>query len=231
MDFNRLYFINRLVKEKKFKSYLEIGVFLGKVFFYVSASKKIAVDPEFRFGAYRKFKRIFKKINNLWARFYAKTSDDFFAQDAPRIFSNQQLDICLVDGMHEYGFALRDVENSLRYLQKNGVIIMHDCNPQTAQAAIRFEDWKANNFQGTWNGDVWKSIMHLRSTRNDINVFVLDCDEGLGIVTFGKPENKLNFTEAEIRSFGYEDLAQNRKEWLNLKPAPYFFEYFNIEQV
>ena len=55
------------------------------------------------------------------------------------------------------------------------------------------------------------------------------CDEGLGVVTFGTPENKLNFTPEQIKSFGYEDFAKNRKEWLNLKPANYFFEYFNIK--
>ena len=228
MEYNRLYFLNRLVKEKKFRSYLEIGVFLGKIFFHISAKKKIAVDPYFRFGLYRKFKRIFRNITNLSARFYEKTSDAFFAEDAPVLYRDTKLDICLVDGMHEYQFALRDVENTLCYLQEHGVIIMHDCNPLTAHAAISFEGWKANNFQGVWNGDVWKTIVHLRSTRDDINVFVLDCDEGLGVVSFGKPENKLNFTPQQIDSFTYEQFSQNRKEWLNLKPASYFFEYFGI---
>lgn len=229
MEFHRLNFINQLVKEKKFSSYLEIGVFLGKVFFNVSAKKKIAVDPHFRFGLYRKFKRIFKNITNLNAKFYEKTSDAFFAENAPKLYSHSKIDISLVDGMHEYDFALRDVENTLRYLQNGGVIIMHDCNPQMPQHAASFADWKANNFQGIWNGDVWKTIVHLRSLRDDINVFVLDCDEGLGVVTFGKPENKLDFNREQIRSFTYEQLAANRKEWLNLKPPSYFFEYFNIE--
>ncbi|MFL5810006.1 MAG: class I SAM-dependent methyltransferase [Flavisolibacter sp.] len=230
MEYNRLYFINRLVKEKKFRSYLEIGVFLGKIFFNISAKKKIAVDPYFRFGFYRKFKRIFKNITNLNAKFFEKTSDAFFAEDAANLFADTKLDICLVDGMHEYQFALRDVENSLRYLQKQGVIIMHDCNPQTATAAISFEEWKSNKFQGVWNGDVWKTIVHLRSSREDVNVFVLDCDEGLGVVTFGKPENKLNFTPHQIDAFSYAEFSENRKEWLNLKPASYFFEYFGMKE-
>ncbi|MFL5741866.1 MAG: class I SAM-dependent methyltransferase [Flavisolibacter sp.] len=230
MEFNRLYFIERLIKEKRFRSYLEIGVFLGKVFFNVSAQKKIAVDPEFRFGLYRKAKRVFKKINNLWAKFYEKTSDDFFAKDAPRIYSNKDLDLCLVDGMHEYQFALRDVENALKFLQSHGVIIMHDCNPQTAAEASSFEEWKKINFKSNWNGDVWKTILHLRSLRNDINVFVLDCDHGLGVVSFGKPENPLHFTQAEITALTYEQLAENRKAWLNLKEPSYFFEYFGISQ-
>ena len=231
MEYNRLYFINRLVQEKKFKNYLEIGVFLGKVFFYVSAQSKIAVDPKFRFGIYRKLKRVFKKINNLWAKFYEKTSDDFFSQDAKAIYEDKKIDLCLVDGMHEYEYALRDVENTLNYLQSGGVIIMHDCNPQTPEEAYSFEKWKEINFQSNWNGDVWKTIVHLRSLRDDINVFVLDCDHGLGVVTYGKQEKKLNFTKQEIESLTYEQLAQNRKEWLNLKDSSYFFEYFNIKEL
>jgi hypothetical protein len=230
MDFNRLYFINRLIKDKKFSYYLEIGVFLGKVFFYVDAKRKIAVDPEFRFGLYRKFKRIFTKLVNLSAKFYNKTSDAFFAEDASALFQKSKLDISLVDGMHEYHFALRDVENVLKHLQPQGVIIMHDCNPIAAAHAKSFVEWKADNFKGVWNGDVWKTIVHLRSTRNDVNVFVLDCDEGLGFVTFGKPEKKLNFTPEQINSLSYEEFAENRKEWLNLKPASYFFDYFNLKQ-
>ena len=230
MEYNRLYFINKLIREKKFRNYLEIGVFLGYVFFYVSAARKYAVDPDFKFGFYRKLKRVFKNLSNLRAKFYEKTSDDFFAQDAPRLFGKKNIDICLVDGMHEYDFALRDVENSLKYLQQNGVIIMHDCNPKTPEAAVLFKEWEARGFSGDWNGDVWKSILQLRSTRDDINVFVLDCDHGLGVVTRGKQEQKLSFTPAEIAALTYDDLRKNRKEWLNIKSPEYFFEYFNIKQ-
>ena len=71
--------------------------------------------------------------------------------------------------------------------------------------------------------------MHLRSLRDDINVFTLDCDHGLGIITKGKPENKLNFSLQEIVQFDYEDFNANRKEWINLKPADYFYNYFNLQ--
>lgn len=229
MELNRLTFINLLVKKRNFKIYLEIGVFLGKVFFFVKATHKTAVDPQFRFGYYRRFKRIFKGINNLWARFFPKTSDDFFQENAPKLYSRRPLDICLVDGMHEYEYALRDVENALRHLQKGGVILMHDCNPVQPENAVTFEQWKSRNYTGLWNGDVWKSILHLRSYRQDINVFVLDCDHGIGVVTWGKPEHKLDFTKEQIQALTYDDLAQNRADWLNLKQPAYFFKYFGID--
>lgn len=230
MQLDRRQVIQTLINTRAYKTYLEIGVFLGKLFYAIKAKNKIAVDPNVKFTRFKLFKRSFKYKNNtnLTAKSYKLTSDDFFEKKAASVFKNQRIDICLVDGMHEYGFALRDVENSLKYLQPNGVIVMHDCNPATKEAASDFGTWKSNDFKGNWNGDVWKAIVHLRSQRNDINVFVLDTDFGLGIITWGTPESKLNFTTDDIQRFSYEDLERNRKEWLNLKDASYFFEYFKL---
>lgn len=227
---NRLLFLKKLFRKKKFKTYLEIGVFQGRVFFSVPAHKKIAVDPEFRFAALKKIKKVFRRVSNLWAKFYEKPSDDFFANNAPRLFEKNKIDVCLVDGMHEYTFALRDIENSLKYLQKKGVILVHDCNPLTKEAGASFEEYKERGYTKDWNGDVWKAIVHLRSLREDVNVFVLDCDQGVGVITFDKPESKLNFKKEDIPALTYEQLNENRKEWLNLKSPSYFFDYFGIKK-
>jgi hypothetical protein len=227
---NRLFFLKKLFRQKKFKTYLEIGVFKGRVFFSVPAHNKIAVDPEFQFAAPKKVKKLFRRVSNLWAKFYEKTSDDFFSEDATKLFQKNKIDVCLVDGMHEYDFALRDIENSLKFLQKNGVILVHDCNPVSKEASVSFEEYKNRGFVKDWNGDTWKAMVHLRSLRDDINVFVLDCDQGLGVVTYGEPENKLKFTQQEIKALTYEQLNENRKQWLNLKEPSYFFDYFGIKK-
>ena len=229
MQLNRKEVVQQLIDAKGFENYLEIGVFLGHVFFAINAKNKIAVDPNKKYSWFKLFKRSLKyNFSNLSARSIKLTSDDFFAREAAAIYAKNPIDICLVDGMHEYGFALRDVENTLKYLQNGGVIVMHDCNPQSEASNASYEDWEKSGFAGMWNGDVWKTIVHLRSLRDDINVFVLDCDQGLGIVSFGKPESKLNFKEEEIKALSYQQLEQNRKEWLNLKEADYFYEYFNL---
>lgn len=131
--------------------------------------------------------------------------------------------------MHVYAYALRDVENTLNYLSDNGVIIMHDCNPATKEAGGTYEEWNAAGSSGQWNGDVWKAIVHLRSLRKDIDVFVLDCDYGLGIITKRKPENNLSFSPGQIQSFTYEDFNANRAQWINLKRADYCYEYFKLK--
>jgi hypothetical protein len=229
---NRKEIIQKLIDHRGFTTYLEIGVFLGSVFFAVKAKFKLAVDPNVKFSRFKFLKRSFKYKNpsNLTARSMKLTSDDFFAKKAASVFKDRPLDICLVDGMHEYSFALRDVENALRYLQKDGVIIMHDCNPATKEAAMDFESWKERGFADEWNGDVWKAVLHLRSQRSDINVFVLDTDYGLGVISFGKPDDRLDLSPEQIRELTYEQFDQNRKAWLNLKPPSHFYEYFNIKK-
>ena len=81
------------------------------------------------------------------------------------------------------------------------------------------------NWTGLWCGDVWKSIVQLRSTFTDLNVFVLNCDFGIGVIARGKPQKMLNFSDAQIKVLTYEDLNQNRQSMLNLKPQEFLFEF------
>jgi len=219
-----------LMKQKQLSNYLEIGVFNGHIFFRVKSTFKIAVDPDFRFDLLRKTGKLFLNPYNWFNKYFKKTSDDFFVEDAPELLSDRKLEIALIDGMHEYAYALRDVENCLNYLEDHGVIVLHDCNPRVKADAVSFDEWKQRNFTGTWNGDVWRTLLHLRSLRDDINVFTLDCDHGLGVITFGKPENRLHYTLDEIEKFTFEDFDANRASWINLKPADYFYEYFQLEK-
>ncbi|MFC5410035.1 class I SAM-dependent methyltransferase [Larkinella bovis] len=223
---NRLDVIDALMAQKKLKNYLEIGVANGHIFFRVRSPFKVAVDPAFAFDTLRRIGKTILNPSNLANQYFEKTSDAFFAEDAGRVLTGKPLQLALIDGMHEYQFALRDVENTLRYLSHDGVIILHDCNPQTPGAAVPYEEW----VEGQWNGDVWKTIVHLRSQRPDLNVFVLDTDQGLGIVTRRKPESPLAFTPAQIAQLTYDDFAQNRVHWLNLKSPDYFYAYFGLEK-
>jgi hypothetical protein len=228
---DRIKIIKYLLKQKKSKNYLEIGVFNGHVFFKVKSKFKIAVDPEFQFDFLRKFGKTLLNPYNLFNKYFLKTSDLFFSEVAPNLLLNKKIDIALVDGMHEYHYALRDVENTLNYLDNDGIIIMHDCNPLTEEASITFSEWEAKGMTGTWNGDLWKTIVHLRSVRKDINVFVLNCDHGLGIIAKRKPENTLNFSADEINALTYQEFNANRNEWLNLKNADYIFEYLKTQKI
>jgi hypothetical protein len=152
-----------------------------------------------------------------------KTASDEFFQNKAEEYSGY-FDVVLIDGLHTYEQVLRDVCNALKFLAPSGVIVMHDCNPSSAAMAYPAASYEAAiglklpGWDGLWCGDVWKSIVHLRSTRQDLNVCVIDCDFGVGIVKRGTPENRLNFPVKRIQSMTYEDLNQDRKNLLNLKP-------------
>jgi len=225
---DRLHVIQTLMKKKKLNNYLEIGVFNGHIFFRIKSTFKVAVDPEFRFDASRKAGKTIVNPYNLYNQYYSKTSDSFFDEDAPDLFSDREVEISLIDGMHEYAYALRDIENTVKYLSDDGVIVVHDCNPANKEAEVNFAEYEKRGFTGIWNGDVWKAILHIRSIRKDLTAFVLDTDQGLGIITKTPSHNSLSFTQQQIDALTFEDLNRNRKDWLDLQPESYFNQHFSV---
>jgi len=184
---------------------------------------KIAVDPNFTFSRAVKFRWYRKNFYNFFAKYHESTSDNYF----PRIDSTDNFDVVFIDGFHTYEQSLRDVINSLGKLNENGVIVMHDCNPlhyAAAYPAKSFEHAMQLNlpgWNGAWQGDVWKTICFLRSIRNDLRIFVLDCDCGLGIITRGEPKNCLNLSKDDLFRMTYDDLKNDREKLLNLKDESY----------
>lgn len=228
---DRVEVAQRILDRFNAKTYLEIGSQEGFSFFQIQANRKIAVDPEFKIPMAKRIKKtLAKKIRMEEERYFEVTSDAFFT-NAPAVFRKDKIDVALVDGLHTYQQSLRDVLNCLNYLSENGVIVMHDCNPRSEAVAYpgnSLQDAEKMNlpdWDGSWCGDVWKAIVYLRSLRNDLNVFVLDCDYGIGVVTKGKPENVLSYSAEEINRMSYHDLESNRADFLNLKDENYIKEF------
>lgn len=211
--------------------YLEIGVKKGAAFRRIAADEKIAVDPAFRLSE-RSRKRADAKARST--HYFEQTSDDFFASEAG-FLEQRGIDVALIDGLHTYQQVVHDVDNTLRYLREDGVIVLHDCNPATASIAYpatSFDDFYANRhwWNVLWSGDVWKAIVHFRSTRDDLRVAVLKCDFGVGLVRKGAPDSMLSYTAAEIEALGYADLAADRRRLLNLKPRSYLGDFLELER-
>ena len=57
------------------------------------------------------------------------------------------------------------------------------------------------------------------------NNAVLDCDWGIGLIKQGPAESRLDYSPQEIENLSYADLARNRTQLLNLKPADYFQQF------
>jgi glycosyltransferase involved in cell wall biosynthesis len=223
---NRIDIIKKIVEKIKAKTYLEIGVEYGTVFYQIKAKRKIAVDPEFKISWKRKLVDL---PNRLRVKYFQLTSDDFFSKYG-NLFKKDKIDLAFVDGLHTYRQTAKDIENCLKYLSEKGIIIVHDCSPPSEAAAASKREGAENlpGWKGSWCGDVWKAIVYFRSSKNDLNIFTLDCDYGLGIISKGRPDNMLNFSLEEIDKMNYYDLSQSRKEFLNLKSPEYINEFLKL---
>jgi len=190
----------------KGKTYLEIGVASGTTLTAIKAGMVIGVDPVPPSPQ-------IKNILSENVQYFQTISDEFFLNHV-KIIEDHGLDIAYIDGLHSYQQSLRDVENCLHYLKRPGIIFMHDCNPRNLGLT-----------SAGCSGEAWKTIVHLRATRPDLRVFVLDYDYGLGIVCYGSPENRLAFSADAISSMTFDDLADSREAFLNLKSADYLEDF------
>lgn len=214
-------------------TYVEIGVGAGDSFWKVTARRNLGIDPApdpsvraaLAGFTWRKGLRryLLEQLGLVTTTFFELTSDAFFAQHAG-LFTEHPIDVALIDGLHTAEQALRDVEHCLAHLGPRGVIALHDCNPPTAAAAASAPSLAAAeqlglpDWTGDWCGDVWKAMVQLRAGRDDLRVFVLDCDWGVGIVTRGQPVSRLADTPETIAQMTYEDLARDRSRLLHLQP-------------
>jgi Methyltransferase domain len=229
---NRIKIVQQALAERVKPVYLEVGVSHGFAFRRITADEKIAVDPAFKLSART---RRMADAKAPTTHYFETTSDDFFDSQSA-LLGRRGIDVALIDGLHSYEQVVRDVEHTLRYLRDDGIIVLHDCNPATAMIgfpATSYEDFRAQNrWQSLlwlnlppWSGDVWKAIVHLRSTGDDLRVAVLKCDFGVGIVRRGVPDSRLSYSAEEIAALSYADLAADRTRLLNLKPPAYFDEF------
>lgn len=224
-NMTRVDVINYLLKRRHKATYLEIGVRRGDCFCEIGARRKFAVDPVFqiKWWRYLSWKNIFS------ASYFDCTSDDFFNKiiDSTQV---HEFDVIFLDGLHTYEQSFRDVQNSLRYLKHNGWIVLHDCNPPNATAALPAESYKdaierfdLSLSKGAWNGEVWKTVVRLRSEEANLRIFVLDCDEGLALIQRATPEKRLSYNPSDITLMSYQDLDLRRKELLDLRSPGYLY--------
>lgn len=186
--------INYLIKKYNYKSYLEIGVRDSrKCFDKIIVDKKTAVDPKF-----------INKPNSENSISYEMTSDDFFK------INNEKYDIIFIDGMHEDSYVYRDIENSLKFVNDNGYIILHDCNPIKESHQFSYDKYDGKS---TWNGTVWKAFVRFRNNEN-LLMTTIDTDHGMGCIKKGK-QKSLNIEDKDLC---WEKFIIHKKEWLNLIP-------------
>lgn len=182
-NFYRWDLIEYLIKKNNYTNYLEIGCDQNQLFSKVIIDNKIGVDPV--------------SGGNI-----RKTSDDFFRKN------NDKFDIVFIDGLHTYEQVKKDILNSVNCLNANGIILVHDCMPDSLgkQAVPRYKM--------QWNGDVWKAIVDLRQKEN-LDIYTCEMDQGIGIITKKKNSSLLSLNKP-IHKIKFRDYFDNYKEYMRV---------------
>ena len=192
-NFYRWDLIEYLIKKNNYKNYLEIGCDKNQLFSKVNINNKIGVDP----------------VSGGNVR---KTSDDFFKEN------KSNFDIVFIDGLHTYEQVKKDILNSVNCLLDEGIILVHDCMPDSLgkQAVPRYKM--------QWNGDVWKAIVDLRQQEN-LEIYTCEIDQGIGIITKKKNTSILKL-DKPINKLKFKDYFNNYKEYMRVISLEKFKEIF-----
>ena len=189
---NRIELIKYMIENKNYKKYLEIGCHNDEVFNKISI-EKIGVDP-------------------VSGGNFRGTSDEFFKKN------KSNFDCIFIDGLHEYKQVKRDILNSIKFLENDGIIILHDCLPPS------IDRQRVPRTRYTWNGDVWKAIVEVR-TWSHVNTYTILSDQGLGIIQKKYNSDILNLKITNFDKLSYKFFYEN---YPILMRTIYFEEFIKI---
>jgi len=182
--YTRKFIVQNIINKKNYKSYLEIGCFDNELFNHIECDKKVGVDP-YTGGTIR------------------KTSDKFFENN------NEKFDCIFIDGLHTYSQVKKDIDNSLKFLNHGGIILLHDCLPNN------YFEQAIPRCQYVWNGDVWKAIVECR-TKENIDTYTCYADFGIGVILNRKNQNILNIKYNQFDKIKFKDYFDNHKQYMNI---------------
>ncbi len=181
---SRVKVIQKIIDSKKFENYLEIGCDQDENFSQIRIKNKIGVDPKSG-GTHR------------------MTSDEFFKNN------NLKFDVIFLDGLHTYQQTILDINNSIKVLRNEGIILVHDCLPKKIWNQV------VPRLYGHWNGDVWKAIVEARTYKH-LDTYTCIADHGLGVIIKRKNSNILKIETNDFKNLKYSEYFKKHEEFMNL---------------
>ena len=181
---SRVKVIQKIIDSKKFENYLEIGCDQDENFSQIRIKNKIGVDPKSG-GTHR------------------MTSDEFFKNN------NLKFDVIFLDGLHTYQQTILDINNSIKALRNEGIILVHDCLPKKIWNQV------VPRLYGHWNGDVWKAIVEARTYKH-LDTYTCIADHGLGVIIKRKNSNILKIETNDFKNLKYSEYFKKHEEFMNL---------------
>jgi len=186
--------INKIIDKNNYQSYLEIGCFDDETFSKVAGVNKVGVDP----------------VSGGTIR---ETSDIFFQKN------QEKFDLIFIDGLHEYEQVKKDIENSLKFINDNGVILLHDCLP------VKIREQMMPRSHEQWTGDVWKAIVESRTLQNR-DTYTCIADQGIGIIFKRNNRNILKIDTNNFKRLRFKDYYFHNKEYMNLVEVEKVYDLF-----
>jgi hypothetical protein len=124
----------------------------------------------------------------------------------------EKFDFVFVDPFHTYGASYRDIKWGLHLLKPGGLMLIHDCNPPTADLAT------PEFIPDAWCGVTFAAYLDVVLFAREYGYVTVDTDFGCGLV--GKPERLASL-------FGYPPakllsrlLGKNKLRPADAQPPP-----------
>ena len=135
-------------------------------------------------------------------------------------FADRKFDLVFVDSWHEYTNSRDDIALALRLVAPKGVVLLHDCNPESAEKARPKlpEECVKGQCDRQWNGETYAALIDRFLGANDADYVTIDDDHGCGMIL---PGRKIE---------GPRPSASLISRWKDLKHSSERFAFFDIHR-
>ena len=160
------------VLTKNTHKYLEIGIEYGYTFSNTHFLHKVGVDPDPKCEPNIAGSKIFKCTSDYYFDNISNSTNCIENLKHRDLDVFDVFDVVFIDGMHHCENVLRDFNNSINKLTKNGFIFIDDCIPLNYNEQLKiptkhFYEKGILKYGEEWTGDVWKFLYHLLKNYKD----------------------------------------------------------------
>jgi len=192
------------------ETYLEIGIARGQSLSYARPpTRAVGVDPEPTINAPLKAE----------THIFCETSDVFFAERRlVPLLNDQPLALAFIDGLHVFQQSLKDFMHVETLCGPHSVVLIHDTVPLDEPTQ------RPDRQRKFYTGDVWKTVLCLKQSRPDLDVFTIATPPtGLTVVTGLDPTSRVlanRYEEAVARfiDMSFSAVECTLKTMLNVIP-------------
>lgn len=155
--------INMYIKERKYTSYLEIGIQYGKNYKKIECDLKVGVDPE----------PLIDRSERDQLNIFYITSDDFFQ------VCTMKFDCIFIDANHSYEYITKDIKNAIKILNPNGVILLHDTQPINERSTVLYKNQNKNQYGEMHQAYI--TFTMLQALEKTFNCYIIP-EDGIGVI-------------------------------------------------